>query len=375
MSKSPFGLMLASGSVLAMAAGLALCPARADAQTAAAANADAVGEVVVTGTHITGFTAPTPTTVVGAEDLLRTGAPTIADVLNKLPSFVGTGPTAQGVGTANPGANYVNLRNLGANRTLVLIDGQRHVPTSDQGTVDVNVLPSALIKRVDVVTGGASAAYGSDAVAGVVNFILDHDLTGVKALVQGGITEHGDDKVFRTSLAWGHSFLDDRAHVIAAAEYTKTADVPYYGDRDWGSQNYQMLTNAAGVTPTRLIVPNVRYANMTYGGLINAGPLKGIQFMPNGATQQFQYGTLVGATFMLGGGGDTLLNNVVLDVPSKRSNLFARVDYKITPDVTAAFEASHSQSKTMSTTTPPFDVGITIQRDNAYLPASVKAVK
>ncbi len=364
MSKSRARLLWASSSLAAI--GLALAPG------AALAQAGEIDALVVTASRVTGFTAPTPTTIVGVEDLQNTAAPTMADVLNRLPSFSGSGPTAQSVGTANPGANYINLRNLGDNRTLVLLDGRRHVPTSDKGTVDINVLPSALVRRVDVVTGGASAAYGSDAVSGVVNFILDKDFAGVKGLAQTGITARGDDRTHRLSLAWGGKLLDDRGHLMLAAEYTRTSDTPYYGDRAWGSRNYQQLANAAGATPLRLVVPNVRYSNMTYGGLINSGPLKGTQFLPNGATQPFQYGTLVGANFMLGGGGDTLLNDVVLDVPSTRSNVFGRFDYQLTPGVNAALEVSHAQSETMSTTTAPFDASIVIQRDNAYLPASVR---
>jgi iron complex outermembrane receptor protein len=363
--------ILGSGILCAIAASLALTPEPVQAQEERQVDA-----IEVTASRITGFAAPTPTTIVGVEDLQATAAPTIADVLNRLPSFSGAGPTAQGVATANPGANYLNLRGVGASRTLVLLDGRRHVPTSDQGTVDVNVIPSALIQRTDVVTGGASAAYGSDAVAGVVNFILDTDFNGFRGLLQGGVTQRGDDKTFRTSLAWGQDFLDGRARVMIAGEYSRTSDAPYYRDRDW-AQNYQVLTNTApgaGVTaPLRIVAPNVTYSSMTFGGLIQNGPLRGVQFLPGGIPAAFVPGTLVGTNFMLGGGGDTLTQDVVLDVPSTRGNLFARLDYQVTPAVSASLEVSHAESETMATTVAPFDASMVIRSDNAYLPTSLRA--
>lgn len=335
-----------------------------------------VDEIVVTASRISGFNAPTPTTVLGVEEIQSAAAPTVADVLNRLPSFsANSSPQAQSVGTANPGANYINLRNLGANRTLVLINGQRHVPTSDAGTVDINVVPSALIQRVEVVTGGASAAWGSDAVSGVVNFILDTDFTGFRGSTQTGVTQRSDDRTFRTTAAYGARFADGRGHFMVAGEYTKTWDTPYYGDRGW-ARNYQLLTNTnpgAGVSePLRFLAPNVTYANMTYGGLINSGPLRGTQFLAGGVPAQFQYGTHVGTTFMLGGGGDILTDGVVLDVPSERSNIFARGSFELTPSITAALELSHSRSETMSTTTAPFDPSITVRQDNAFLSESVR---
>src|SRR3546814_464082 len=149
-------------------------------QLGAPAGADAI---VVTGTRITsGSTAPTPVTVQTADELLTSAPGTLADGLNQLPQFRGSDvPQAGGV-SANgaAGANLLNLRNLGAERNLVLLNGRRVVAGTDQGATDINTLPQSLVSRVEVVTGGASAAYGSDAVAGVVNFILDTEFEGLK---------------------------------------------------------------------------------------------------------------------------------------------------------------------------------------------------
>ncbi|MEG8053680.1 TonB-dependent receptor plug domain-containing protein [Sphingomonas aerolata] len=139
--------------------------------------------IVVTGSRIErdGYSAPTPVSVITAKELKAEAPANISDFVNTLPAVRGSGTSASSNGSLSNGAagiNSVNLRNLGANRTLVLFDGQRSVASTTTGQVDVNTFPQALIERVEVVTGGASSAYGSDAVSGVINFILDRDYTG-----------------------------------------------------------------------------------------------------------------------------------------------------------------------------------------------------
>src|SRR5690606_33164745 len=143
-------------------------------------------EVTVTGTRIVrdGYEAPTPTTIVGIQEIQAAAPANVADFVNTLPSLAGSATPATGqssVSAGGAGLNVLNLRNLGTARTLVLLDGQRVVGSQPTGLVDVNNFPQQLIERVDIVTGGASAAYGSDAFSGVVNFILDRDFTGFKA--------------------------------------------------------------------------------------------------------------------------------------------------------------------------------------------------
>jgi iron complex outermembrane receptor protein len=330
--------------------------------------------VVVTGSRISGFTAPTPTTIVGAADMQSVGAPNVADALNRLPEFNGVGPTSQGISTSAIGANYLNLRNLGQSRTLVFVDGERYTPTSSAGTLDINVLPSALVKRVDVVTGGASAAYGSDAVAGVVNIILDHDINGIRGSIQSGITQYGDDKTLNGTLAAGTEVLGGKGHVEFAAEVSSTWNVPYYGSRPW-AKNYQLLTSTmpgAGVTsPSQFVVPNVQYATQTLGGVITSGPLRGTNFLPGGLTAPLQYGTNVG-NFMQGGGGDSLTQDVILDVPQTRSNFFGAFDYNFSSALRLSVTATHADSKALATTTPPTEASLTIQSTNAFLPQAIR---
>src|SRR5688572_16861922 len=159
---------------------------------------EAIEEVTVTGSRIqraSGFTAPTPVTVVGADRLEERAIANVGDLLNELPSFrASTNPaTIQNTG-GNIGARVLDLRGLTASRTLVLVDGKRFVASTSQGTIDVNLIPSVLIERADIVTGGASAAYGSDAVAGVVNFVLADDLEGIRANTSYGASFKGDDE-------------------------------------------------------------------------------------------------------------------------------------------------------------------------------------
>ena len=167
--------------------------AAASADTAAATTADAAADgdggleqIVVTGSHIksAGFTSPTPLTTISSDEISKQATPDLIDYLSTLPVFAGNytpQSSSQNASSGTAGTASINMRNLGANRTLVLIDGQRVVPSTVTGLVDVNMIPTQLLQRVDVVTGGASASYGSDAVAGVVNFILDKKFTGIKA--------------------------------------------------------------------------------------------------------------------------------------------------------------------------------------------------
>lgn len=176
--------------------------------------------IVVTGSRIArrDFIANSPITTVGQEELELSQTVTVESLLNELPQVVpGLGGTSN-----NPGLNgqaTVDLRGLGPARTLVLLDGHRLAPSDKNGTVDLNVIPAALISRIEVVTGGASAVYGSDAVAGVVNFILNDDFEGVEAGFLQGLSERGDSEEFAYDLTVGGAFADGRGHATAFVSY------------------------------------------------------------------------------------------------------------------------------------------------------------
>src|SRR4051812_11614220 len=190
---------------------LAAMPAQAgDAQQA---QAPAVEEIVVTGSRIVrdGYEAPTPVTVVGTEQLQDQAKTNLADVLNNLPSFQGSNRLAssnQSLSSGQSGASTLNLRGMGPERTLILFDGRRFPPQFPTGVVDTGQFPDALVSRIDVVTGGASAAYGSDAVAGVVNYVLDTNFTGIKGTAMGGVTTYGDRRSWKVQFAAGTGFAN-----------------------------------------------------------------------------------------------------------------------------------------------------------------------
>ena len=250
--------------------------------TAQQATPAAVEEIQVTGSRVRlqdGMTAPTPVTAITTAELkdFNPGS-TMAAQLSKLPQFFDT-PNAQRGGNAistTGGGSYLNLRGMGLNRTLVLLDGTRVAPADAQGSVNVDLFPSALVRRIDVVTGGASAAYGADAVAGVVNFILDREFEGLRASVSTGITEQMDGKNSNFNVAGGKSFMDDRLHVIGSVEARKIDQIgPDNSHRLSNWQDWGLVRNPAWVSatatptvPQRITVPYVFSAQSAPQGLI-----------------------------------------------------------------------------------------------------------
>ena len=172
--------------------------------------------IIISGYRVErlGEVAQSPVMIV-TSDLLQRASTRVAVTLNEPPSFrpLGTPATQQAVG-GNVGARVLDLRGLGGARTLVLLGGKRFIPSTQQGTVDSNLIPTALVERTEIVTGGDSVAYGLDAVAGVVNFILDRDLTGSRGTAQYGISEEGDNEEWYGSLAYGTGFADGRGHFL-----------------------------------------------------------------------------------------------------------------------------------------------------------------
>lgn len=260
------------GRQAALAGTVLVCVSPALLQAQAA---DQLEELVVTASRVnrSGFSAPTPTTMLGEEELRLSGRSNIADSLNDVPSFKASStPVTGGLSSQTPGGSFLNLRALGANRTLVLVDGRRHVPTTSSGLVDLNVVPGALIERVEVVTGGASAAWGSDAVAGVVNLIFDKELQGIKAEVQGGLSNESDNRDIKASLAGGTAFADGRGHIVAAVEASDNEGVLDQRDRSWGARDWQLIAyRDDNGDIKRLITPNAHLATATEGGLITTG--------------------------------------------------------------------------------------------------------
>ena len=196
------------------------------------AQADADDAIVVTGSRIVrpDLEAPSPVTTVSAEQFDLTGTVTVESLLNELPQII-PGNTRVSNNQGGEDFSTLDLRGLGPQRTLILVDGERVPASSTTGVVDIGTIPAGLIERVDVVTGGASAVYGSDAIAGVINFILKDNFQGLEVSSQYGISDHGDGGSFNVQGLLGGNFGDDRGNLTLFASYN-TRDQVGQGDRD-----------------------------------------------------------------------------------------------------------------------------------------------
>jgi outer membrane receptor protein involved in Fe transport len=365
-------------------------PARVLPEPAPPVSDAASNRVVVSASRIArgGFTAPTPTTIVGAEELQSKGATNVAALVFELPSVAPT--SSGGVASANSGGNFINLRGLGQSRTLVLVNGRRHVPTTITGVVDANVIPSSLVDRIEVVTGGASAAWGSDAVAGVMNFILKKKIEGFTANVQYGTSAHRDNDTRSASVGWGKSFAGDRGEFMIAGEFNDLSDVAKQGSRDWGRQHWAIVSGSVNGGPnyTRNIVSGAQLSGLTTGGTIVpasggalpvGNPLRGIQFGPGGTILPFNYGTNVGAQVALGGSGGWVADDQALSPPQRRKNVFMRTTYRMDNNVRGFVEASYVENETriynLHAMTPGgSDLPLLISVNNPYLPSAVRDI-
>lgn len=267
-----------------------IVPALAQAQTTGstpAAADTAVAEVVVTGSRLAarGFRAPTPVTVIGSEEIGLSGTQNVETLLNDTPQFLGSqnnGPTAN---TVPGGTATLNLRGFGAQRNLVLVNGRRFTITGPDQTTDINTVPAALIKRVETVTGGSSAVYGSDAITGVVNFIMKDDFEGVELTGEARQDTHTKTKTYTADLTFGTNFADHRGNVVVALNYL---DRGGYSRADRGGWAMPTLADgcvtAASYSATRAGTPLAIPAGQT---CLSAGGRPGLIFggsgtIPNG---------------------------------------------------------------------------------------------
>ncbi|WP_240699660.1 TonB-dependent receptor domain-containing protein [Sphingomonas naasensis] len=402
-------------SLAALATSLSFTPAHAQTAPAAPAVQEAEqappaapaqeaeaqqGDIIITGTRImsSGFTAPTPTTVIGEEEIARNAQPNLFNTVIQLPSLQGSTGAATGTfstSSGQQGLSSFSLRGLGTIRTLTLLDGQRVVGANVTGVPDISMFPQLLVKRVDVVTGGASASYGSDAVGGVVNFITDTRFTGFKANAQAGITTYGDDKQALVQAAFGTALLDNRLHLIVSGEYDHEDGVgpgnfgiDLAGDRDWHRASTLLNT---GITNNGLPQFNYRDYAQPYQyalyGLINNGPLQGIAFDANGAPFNFNYGSngqplgngrvsncFPGNSFCVGGdlsgapGSGASLKSAL-----ERINGYGRIGFDFADNHEIYFTANVAQVKTSNQPSPGYNrPNLTVQCANPFLPQLIR---
>jgi iron complex outermembrane receptor protein len=388
----------ASGGNLVLAAQSSAAPSQIASAPEAAPQA--VKEVIVTGSRITsrGFRAPTPTQVLDAAELSKNAEPNVFNTVAELPSLQGSTGVTTGTNSTSSGTQGLSsfsLRGLGTIRTLTLLDGQRVVGANVTGVPDISEFPQLLIERVDVVTGGASASYGSDAVGGVVNFITMKHFEGFKANVEGGVTTYGDDAQGLIQAAAGKSFLNGRLHVEASVEYDNEAGVPAGGfgeaapdGRSW----YSTATLAnTGVTnngsPQYVYVQHAQAYQYTKYGLITAGPLQGTAFNAAGQPIPFVYGsnatpgknaagTVNGCYIGFCVGGD-LSGNVgigtSLQSTLQRVDSYTRVGYDLDANNEVYATINIAQVQTSNTPNPgAAKSGLTLQCANPFVPALIQ---
>ncbi|MDK2762090.1 MAG: TonB-dependent receptor [Sphingopyxis sp.] len=392
---SHHGRLLTAGSILVMA----LCQpalAQSEAPEVGATEAEAAGaksgetladpdeirgdgEILVTGSRLrSGFASPTPVTVLSGEAIAGQRAPTqIGDLLNETPAFRPSGGASQGQnGTSAVGQATVDLRALGAVRTLVLVDGRRPVGTQLNGLIDTNLIPAGLIDRIDVVTAGASAAYGSDAVSGVVNFVLKDRLDGINLSVSTGIAEAGDNREDAVTFAAGKSFADDRLRILVGGDYVRGEGVESMYSRDWGRLEPGVFTpstpRAPGV-PAQILGNNIQIRNPT-GGVIVAGPLTGTAFGPNGVPYQYQFGNPLGSTEQQGTSnyGFNRLGNQYLRGPFERYSALGRISFDVADDTTLFAEANYGRLAPKSRTSFGVNQTYIFETSNPFLPTEVR---
>ena len=336
MKSSSYSVALLAGASLFAQCSVALAQDKADDS----APAVSVADIIVTGSRVirNGDASPSPVTVVQTSDLLaaQPGA-NLADALNALPVFAGsrgagsnpsTGGSASG---GNGSANQLNLRNMGIARTLVLMDGLRIPPTLFNGAVDVDLIPQMLVQRVDVVTGGVSAVYGSDAISGVVNYVLDRNFNGLKLEASSGISEYGDARQIDAGVAWGTK-LGDRAHFEASYQYHDGSGILRRSDREW--MDLVGVAGAGTAANPFQLYSNLRQRDYPAGGVITTGPLANQVFKSNGVLSPFVNGAATGtAALQVGGDGGDWDSSLLQ--PLRSHQTFARLDYDVSDSVRA----------------------------------------
>jgi iron complex outermembrane recepter protein len=346
-------------------------------------------EVIVTGSRVSrsGFDSPQPVTAISAEQIENLGLVNVGDIARTMPQntpfFT---ETNVGVGNFNVGAQLANLRGLNpffGTRTLTLVDTRRVVPNSEGSAVDLTLIPSALVERVDVVTGGASAAYGSDAIAGVVNVILNKNLDGFKAQVDFGQTTEGDGEDTHASFGFGMPFGDsDRGHLLIGGEFqTQDPIGPCASFRDWCAESWNVFANpgfaAGNGQPNFVVAPNSKLPS-TETGL----------FTPNGGVQQqftadgrnlapFNPGQFSGFFERLGGDGSLStysISNVRPDI--ERKTVLGHVSYELSDSLEffAEVDASSSDSVSDPANGALGPLSALIAPDNAFLSPAIRAL-
>jgi len=364
---------------------LATTPAFAQDTADAAAEGDE--EIIITGSRIprlNDFTAANPITSVSGESIEQSGQTNLVEYLQGIPALTGSLDAGQTTGSAgfigSTGLNLLNLRNLGVARTLVLVDGRRHVAAlPETSAIDIGTIPVDLIDRVEVVTGGAGAVYGADAVSGVVNFIMKKNFEGIVGRAQAGAGTDGSPGDWHGSIAAGTNFgADDRGNIA----FSFSADLQgrlRAADRSYlrGGRYRTMQQNLADPFDDPNIPDEVPLTNVAFFDSSREGGLDvdfdGVpDLRPNG--QPYVVGTFIPPFYSVGGTG-TLRSDYIGDVRAK-NHLYVgdlMLNYKFSDTFQFFGDVKYARGHAFSASQPTFDYYILIPEDNAFLPASILA--
>ncbi len=367
--KNP-SILKASVGPLALAVALTASPAFAQVDqstTDTATDAPIAGDdqIVVTGTLIRNpnLVLSSPVIVTSADQIELKQSNVAEEVLREIPGVVANVGSA--VNNGNGGSSYVDLRGLGANRNIVLLDGNRIAPAGLAGQVDLNNIPLALISRVDALTGAAVTTYGADAITGVVNFITRKDFAGIEASAGYQITEKGDGGYFRSDVTIGANFDDGRGNAVLSVGYQE-ADPIYQGDRDFSVNQISSFTGGAAGSGTS--VPS------RFSGTRPLDPITGRPStdptVANGGVRQINSAGAAVPTFA------TFNFNPynIFQTPFKRYNIFAQANYQAS-DAVEVYTRGLFSKNTVSTIIAPsgsFGGAVTINLNNPYLPATLR---
>ncbi|MEX0707227.1 MAG: TonB-dependent receptor [Woeseia sp.] len=351
-------------------------------------------EVIVTGSRIerSGYVTPTPTTVVSGEALRHGGNTRVAAFLTDMPA-IGATHTAENSNDdpAESGVGLLDLRRLGIERTLVLVNGRRHVG-SRPGTsaIDVNTIPASLVDRIEIITGGASAVYGADAVSGVVNIILDDDIDGLHLRLHGGSSTKGDGAILAASLTAGSDFHDDAGHLYVDLSYDNSGSIDAI-DRDHASQSLRFVPNPDSALPNDGISDNVLRANTRFNGTPAGGlpvidtagtPLPGgpFTFDSGGRLVPYDPGMVIAGAPALSIGGDGIFLAPFdrLQVPLERLILSGGLRYDLNRHATLFADGKHARAVSETAGQPTFSlttfVPLFITADNAFIKPDLAAI-
>lgn len=366
----------------------AAAPAFAQDGPAADPEATEVGDVVVTGSRIKrqDYVANSPIVTVSGEDFLDTGSVTIESLMNDMPQFVPSFSSTSNNPSNNGQAN-IDLRGLGPQRNLVLMDGRRMVPSNANGAADVSLIPTALIQNIEVITGGASATYGSDALAGVTNFILKPNFSGVQFDVQYGVSDREDGETDSVSLTMGGDLDDGKGNAVLSLAYS-SRDPIFNSAREFSSISGGSAASPLGNT----VFDGTNLPSQAAVDAVLAGGRPSDTFGFNNSGTVFAYRTRLG--FESPGGIDYdgfaqpgpvfnpdfsyntgSLNYLML--PLERFTAFARTTYDVNDNVEVYADALFTQyeaSQVLAPTPASASTGFRVKPTNPFIPTELRTL-